>query len=53
MIDVETYVIDDFIIGLKFPKFAAYVVRQLAKEYEVSLEEATTMWTDYQKRMAA
>ena len=50
MTDINIADIDDFILGLRYPKFAAYVVNNLAKHFEVSREDATTMWEDYRKR---
>jgi hypothetical protein len=48
MKDVE---IDDFIAGLTYPKFAAYVVNQLVKEFSLARFQAVEIWESHQERI--
>ena len=43
--------IDAFISDLKYPKFGAYVVNQLVKEFSLSRTEAVEIWEYHKERI--
>ena len=42
--------IDQTIAGLRYPKFAAFVVRRLMKIYGLSWDDAREKWIEHVKR---